>query len=56
MSVVNPLPPSLAQLDAVVALDHVSWATFAALASECRGGRLAYDREATAAILAVGGR
>ena len=35
-------PPSLT--DAVVALDHVSWATFTSLASESRGGRLAYDR------------
>ena len=30
--------------DALVALDRVSWATFTALASESRGGRLAYDR------------
>ena len=28
----------------VVALDRVSWATFTSLASESRGGRLAYDR------------
>jgi Uma2 family endonuclease len=34
------LPPT----DGVVALDHVSWATFTSLASESRGGRLAYDR------------
>jgi len=40
MSIVDPLPVT----DAVVALDCVSWATFTSLASESRGGRLAYDR------------
>jgi Uma2 family endonuclease len=40
MSIVD----SLAVTDAVVALDHVSWATFMSLANESRGGRLAYDR------------
>lgn len=40
MSIVDSLPVT----DAVVALDHVSWATFTSLASESRGGRLAYDR------------
>jgi Uma2 family endonuclease len=40
MSIVDPLPVT----DAVVALDRVSWATFRSLASESRGGRLAYDR------------
>jgi len=40
MSTANLLPAT----DALVALDRVSWATFAALASESCGGRLAYDR------------
>jgi len=40
VSIVDPLPVT----DAVVSLDRVSWATFTSLASESRGGRLAYDR------------
>lgn len=40
MSVVKSQPA----MDAVVALDRVSWATFTSLAHEARGGRLTYDR------------